>query len=63
MIDQYAETLCGGSDTKYMYKGKCRSMQEFNAGTLDGDPVRFETTVHGPVIGYATVNGRKVAIS
>ena len=23
VIDQYAETLCGGSDTKYMYKGKC----------------------------------------
>ena len=29
----------------------------------NGDPVTFETTVHGPVIGYATVNGRKVAIS
>ena len=63
VIDQFAETLCNGSDTMYMYKGKCRSMQEFNAGTLAGDPVRFETTVHGPVIGYATVNGRKVAIS
>ena len=24
IIDQYAETLCGGSDTKYLYKGKCR---------------------------------------
>ena len=24
VIDQYAETLCGGSDTKYKYKGKCR---------------------------------------
>ena len=63
VIDQFAETLCGGSDTKYMFDGKCRSMQEFDAGTLGGDPVRFETTVHGPVIGYATVNGTKVAIS
>ena len=63
IIDQYAETLCGGSDTKYMYNGECRSMHEFNAGTLSGEPVTFETTVHGPVVGYATVDGRKVAIS
>lgn len=63
IIDQYAETLCGGSDTKYRYKGECRSMKTFNAGTLSGDPVVFQTTVHGPVTGYATVGGRKVAIS
>lgn len=63
LIDQYAETLCGGSDTRYLYKGKCRSMHEFDAGTLGGSPVTFETTVHGPVVGYATVDGRKVAIS
>ena len=30
-------------------------MGTFNAGTLNGDPVRFRTTVHGPVVGYATV--------
>ena len=24
--DQFVETLCGGSDFKYMYKGKCRKM-------------------------------------
>ena len=29
----------------------------------NGEPVTFRTTVHGPVIGYATVNGKKVAIS
>jgi len=63
IIDQYAETLCGGSDTKYRYNGECRSMHEFDAGTLSGEPVTFETTVHGPVVGYATVDGRKVAIS
>ncbi len=38
-------------------------MGHFNAGTLNGEPVEFLTTVHGPVEGYATVNGRKVAIS
>jgi acyl-homoserine lactone acylase PvdQ len=63
IIDQYAETLCGGSDTKYMYKGKCRDMGFFDAGTLNGARVTFHTTVHGPVVGYATVKGRKVAIS
>ncbi|HMU26010.1 MAG TPA: penicillin acylase family protein [Solirubrobacterales bacterium] len=63
VIDQFAETLCGGSDTKYLYKGKCRTMGTFDAGTLNGDPVSFRTTVHGPVVGYATVKGKKVAIS
>jgi acyl-homoserine lactone acylase PvdQ len=63
LIDQYAETLCGGSRTKYSYQGRCRSMQTFDAGTLNGHEVRFETTVHGPVIGYGRVGGRLVAIS
>jgi acyl-homoserine lactone acylase PvdQ len=35
----------------------------FNAGTLNGDPVKFWRTVHGPVVGYATVAGNKRAIS
>jgi acyl-homoserine lactone acylase PvdQ len=63
IIDQYAEQLCGGSDQKYVYKDKCLAMGTFDAGTLNGDPVTFRTTVHGPVVGYATVHGRKVAIS
>jgi acyl-homoserine lactone acylase PvdQ len=65
-IDQFAETLCDHSDTKYVYRGKCRSMKPFDAGVLKGSPdqeVTFNTTVHGPVVGYATVDGRKVAIS
>lgn len=63
IIDQYAETLCDGSDTKYLYKGRCREMGVFNAGTLDGETVSFNQTVHGPVVGYATVDGVRVAIS
>lgn len=69
IIDQYAETLCGGSDTKYLFRGRCRDMTVFNAGTLKGSggaadqTVSFRQTVHGPVVGYATVGGRKVAIS
>ncbi len=63
VVDEYAETLCGHSATKYLFKGKCRSMQPFDAGTLDGKEVAFKTTVHGPVVGYARVHGRLVAIS
>ena len=63
IIDIYVETLCEGSDTKYLYRGQCRTMSPFNAGTLDGQPVQFNRTVHGPVVGYATVDGRRVAIS
>ena len=68
IIDQYAETLCGGSVQMYMYKGRCRAMGHFDAGTINpGTPtekhVDFLTTVHGPVVGYATVHGRQVAIS
>jgi acyl-homoserine lactone acylase PvdQ len=63
VIDEYAETLCGHSSTRYLYRGRCRSMTHFDAGTLGGHEVSFWTTVHGPVQGYATVHGRKVAIS
>src|SRR5436190_4002662 len=63
IIDQYAETLCGGSDQKYLYRGKCRAMRHFHAGTLNGQSVDFLKTVHGPVVGYARVRGKKVAIS
>ena len=63
IVDIYVETLCGGSDTKYLYRGQCLDMKHFNAGTLDNQAVEFNRTVHGPVVGYATVNGRRVAVS
>jgi acyl-homoserine lactone acylase PvdQ len=69
VIDQFAETLCGNGTTQYLYKGQCRTMGNFDAGSLqglNGGPAKeltYYTTVHGPVIGYATSNGKKVAIS
>ncbi len=69
IIDTYAETLCGGSRTRYRYKGRCRRMETVKAGTItrDEDRVRatFRRTVHGPVVGYARVagSGRTVALA
>jgi acyl-homoserine lactone acylase PvdQ len=67
ITDEFAETLCNGRDDMYLYRGRCRPMQTFAAGTLEGAPLNqrivFRTTVHGPVVGYATVNGRRVAIA
>ena len=63
IVDIYVETLCEGSDTKYLFSGQCRDMSRFDAGTLDGQQVSFNRTVHGPVVGYATVDGRRVAVS
>ena len=38
-------------------------METINAGTIDGDDVVFNQTVHGPVLGYATTGGRRVALT
>ena len=63
IIDIFVETLCEGSDTKYLYKGKCRDMTLFNAGTLDGQPVRFDRTIHGPVVRLRDRQRHAVAVS
>jgi acyl-homoserine lactone acylase PvdQ len=69
VVDQYVETLCGSGDTSYLWRGQCRSMTTVDAGTIAGRPgeadreLVYHTTVHGPVTGYATVDGRRVAIS
>jgi acyl-homoserine lactone acylase PvdQ len=61
VTDTYAETLCGGSRLRYLYKGKCRRMESVDAGTIKRGSksvhVRFRRTVHGAVIGYARVRG------
>ena len=69
IVDHYVETLCGGDDLHYLYKGTCTAMTTFDAGLLKGTAsipdreIIFRETVHGPVLGYATVDGRRVAIS
>jgi hypothetical protein len=65
-IDTFAETLCG-DDHHYLYKGVCTAMTQVAAGTIvtggASAPVSFWQTVHGPVQGYGTVNGRRVALA
>lgn len=64
LIDTFVEELCGGSRTKYRYRGRCRTMGRVDAGTIRGSGrIRFRTTVHGPVVGYAKVRGKTVAVS
>ncbi len=68
--DVFAEVLCepDGSEatvesTHYEFDGECIPFEVFDAGLLDGVPVSFERSVHGPVIGTATSDGRPVALS
>ena len=61
IVDTYAETLCGGSKYKYEFKGKCKSMEKVNGGTISRGGkttnVVFYRTVHGSVYGYAKSPG------
>ena len=68
--DVYAELLCNpdGSDptrdsTHYQFEGECRPFEIFNAGTLNGNPISYPVSVHGPMIGTATSNGQPIALT
>ncbi len=61
-IDEFLLPLCRDSQ-HYVYKGKCRAMSSFNGGTLNGKPLVFGLTVHGPVVGTVKVHGRTYAIA
>ena len=68
--DVFAEQLCnpdGSPPTQasdhYLFDGVCRPFQQFDAGLLNGVPLRYPVSVHGPVIGWATSNGRPVALT
>ena len=68
--DVFAEQLCNPDgtpptreSTHYMFDGTCRPFEIFDAGTLNGTPIRFPRSVHGPVIGTATVDGQPYALT
>ncbi|HEV8152746.1 MAG TPA: penicillin acylase family protein, partial [Solirubrobacteraceae bacterium] len=68
--DVFAEQLCNpdGSpatraSTSYVYAGQCRPFQTVNAGVLGGQPISFKQSVHGQVIGTATVGGKPYALA
>ncbi len=68
--DVFAEKLCvpgGGTPTRttrfYMFRGHCRAMQMFDAGSLGSKEIIYPVTVHGPVIGTATVHGQPYALA
>ncbi|MFP5486789.1 MAG: penicillin acylase family protein [Acidimicrobiia bacterium] len=68
--DVYAEILCepdGSEPTResghYEYEGACIPFEPFDAGTLGGVPIVYPVSVHGPVIGTATVDGAPVALT
>jgi hypothetical protein len=68
--DVFAEQLCepdGSAPTRtsthYLFDGTCRAMATFDAGSLNGTPIKFPTTVHGPMIGTATVHGMPYALA
>ena len=68
--DVYAERLCepdGSAPTRasahYMFRRECRPLEKLNAGLLSGRPLRYETSVHGPVFATATVGGQPYALT
>ena len=68
--DVFVEVLCdpGGStptrDTgSYLHDGECIPFEIFDAGTIGGTPIIYPTSVHGAVIGTATVSGEPVALT
>jgi acyl-homoserine lactone acylase PvdQ len=68
--DVYAEKLCEPdgsaptrSSTHYVYNGACRAFESFNAGVLNGTPLIYNVSVHGPVFATATIHGVPYALS
>jgi acyl-homoserine lactone acylase PvdQ len=68
--DVYAERLCepdGSAPTRasthYIYKGACQAFENFNAGLLNGSPLTYNVSVHGPVFATATIDGEPYALS
>ncbi|MGZ6973443.1 MAG: penicillin acylase family protein [Acidimicrobiia bacterium] len=68
--DVFVEKLCnpdGSAPTRasdhYMFQGTCRPFETFDADVLNGTPIVYPRSVHGPLIGTATSNGQPVALT
>jgi acyl-homoserine lactone acylase PvdQ len=68
--DVYAEKLCepdGSEPTRdsdfYEFDGNCREFERFNAGLLNGQPLTYDVSAHGPVFATATIDGEPYALS
>jgi hypothetical protein len=68
--DVFAEQLCNPDESPatrdsnhYLYNGECIAFEMFDAGTLNGTPLRYPVSVHGPMIGTATSNGTPIALT
>jgi acyl-homoserine lactone acylase PvdQ len=68
--DVFVEELCepdGSAPTResgaYRFDGGCVPFEQFDAGMLADMPIRYPVSVHGPVIGTATVDGQPVALT
>ncbi|MEM8660069.1 MAG: penicillin acylase family protein [Pseudomonadota bacterium] len=68
--DVFVELLCnpdGSAPTReslhYFFEDECVPFEIFDAGLLNDVPVRYPVSVHGPMIGTATSNGRPVALT
>lgn len=68
--DVFVEKLCNPDGTPptrasdhYLFQGVCRPFETFNAGTLNGTPIVYPRSVHGPLIGTATSGGQPVALT
>lgn len=68
--DVFVEVLCepdGSEPTRasqhYEYDGACEAFEDFDAGLLNGEPVGYQTSMNGSVIGTATTDGRPVALT
>lgn len=68
--DVFAEPLCepdgsaaARTSLHYRFDGACRPFEIFEAGLLNGAPLRYPVSVHGPVVGTATVGGQPFALA
>ena len=68
--DVFVEVLCEPDSTEpsrtsghYVFDGECIPFENFDAGVIGDTPITYPVSVHGPLIGTATWEGRPVALT